>query len=227
MSTITIHAEDCRPSFMKCAGILSHEAADELRSAQADFSRIDEEMWQADSHQLHLDCGDGARTGVGILLVRRSLLECRHAAVREALSDFVAEHESRGRGKSRFARLNPPKRQRDGNFADARFTRCRFAVFTLTGFAATSDTKARLRRDTNLHENATGLGAAAFCEGHEANRTVCSCNSIALDARVTKHVVFSCQFVKPKAFRVPSPCREPKVEMTRCLIAKVAPTAWQ
>ena len=32
--------------FMKCAGILSHEAADELRSAQADFSRTDEEMWK-------------------------------------------------------------------------------------------------------------------------------------------------------------------------------------
>ena len=51
MSTIT---------FMKCAGILSHEAADELRAAQADFSQIDGEMWkdipgsedegQADSH---------------------------------------------------------------------------------------------------------------------------------------------------------------------------------
>lgn len=34
------------PSFMKCAGILSHEAADELRAAQADFSRVDEEMWK-------------------------------------------------------------------------------------------------------------------------------------------------------------------------------------
>ena len=34
------------PSFMKCAGILSHEAADELRSAQVAFSRIDEEMWK-------------------------------------------------------------------------------------------------------------------------------------------------------------------------------------
>ena len=61
MSTITIHAEDCRPSFMKCAGILSREAADELRAAQADFSRVDEEMWkdipgsegegEADSHE--------------------------------------------------------------------------------------------------------------------------------------------------------------------------------
>lgn len=51
MSTITIHVEDCRHSFVKCAGILSHEAADELRSAQADFSQIDEEMWQTDSHQ--------------------------------------------------------------------------------------------------------------------------------------------------------------------------------
>ena len=46
MSTITIHAEDCRPSFMKCAGILSREAADELRAAQTDFSRVDEEMWK-------------------------------------------------------------------------------------------------------------------------------------------------------------------------------------
>ena len=34
------------PSFMKCAGILSHEAADELRAAQADFSHVDEEMWK-------------------------------------------------------------------------------------------------------------------------------------------------------------------------------------
>ena len=34
------------PSFMKCAGILSHEAADELRSAQAEFSRVEEEMWK-------------------------------------------------------------------------------------------------------------------------------------------------------------------------------------
>lgn len=34
------------PSFMKCAGILSREAADELRAAQADFSRVDEEMWK-------------------------------------------------------------------------------------------------------------------------------------------------------------------------------------
>ena len=51
MSTITIHVEDCRHSFVKCAGILSHKAADELRSAQADFSQIDEEMWQTDSHQ--------------------------------------------------------------------------------------------------------------------------------------------------------------------------------
>ena len=49
------------PSFMKCAGILSREAADELRAAQADFSRVDEEMWkdipgsegegEADSHE--------------------------------------------------------------------------------------------------------------------------------------------------------------------------------
>ena len=34
------------PSFMKCAGILSREAADELRAAQADFSQVDEEMWK-------------------------------------------------------------------------------------------------------------------------------------------------------------------------------------
>lgn len=34
------------PSFMKCAGMISHEAADELRAAQADFSRVDEEMWK-------------------------------------------------------------------------------------------------------------------------------------------------------------------------------------
>ena len=34
------------PSFMKCAGILSSAAADELRAAQANFSRIDEEMWK-------------------------------------------------------------------------------------------------------------------------------------------------------------------------------------
>ena len=34
------------PSFLKCAGILSHEAADELRAVQADFSRVDEEMWE-------------------------------------------------------------------------------------------------------------------------------------------------------------------------------------
>ena len=51
MSTITILGLVAKPkrrtpSFMKCAGILSHEAADELRSAQVDFSRIDEEMWK-------------------------------------------------------------------------------------------------------------------------------------------------------------------------------------
>ena len=46
MSTITIHAEDCRPSFLMCAGILSRAAADELRAVQADFSRIDEDMWK-------------------------------------------------------------------------------------------------------------------------------------------------------------------------------------
>ena len=34
------------PSFMKCAGTLSHEAAEELRAAQVEFSRVDEEMWK-------------------------------------------------------------------------------------------------------------------------------------------------------------------------------------
>lgn len=34
------------PSFMKCAGMLSHEAAEELRAAQGEFSRVDEEMWR-------------------------------------------------------------------------------------------------------------------------------------------------------------------------------------
>ena len=34
------------PSFMKCAGILSREAADELRAAQADFSLVEESMWK-------------------------------------------------------------------------------------------------------------------------------------------------------------------------------------
>ena len=34
------------PSFMKCAGMLSHEAAEELRAAQAEFSRVDGEMWK-------------------------------------------------------------------------------------------------------------------------------------------------------------------------------------
>ena len=33
------------PSFMKCAGTLSHEAAEELRATQVEFSRVDEEMW--------------------------------------------------------------------------------------------------------------------------------------------------------------------------------------
>ena len=34
------------PSFMKCAGMLSHEAAEELRAAQVEFSRVDKEMWR-------------------------------------------------------------------------------------------------------------------------------------------------------------------------------------
>ncbi len=34
------------PSFLKCAGTLSHEAAEELRAAQVEFSRVDEEMWK-------------------------------------------------------------------------------------------------------------------------------------------------------------------------------------
>jgi len=34
------------PSFMKCCGVLDSKAADELRSAQRDFSRVDAEMWK-------------------------------------------------------------------------------------------------------------------------------------------------------------------------------------
>jgi len=34
------------PSFMKCCGMLDPKAADALRAAQDDFSRVDAEMWK-------------------------------------------------------------------------------------------------------------------------------------------------------------------------------------
>jgi len=34
------------PSFMKCHGILDHGAAEELRAAQADFSKVEPELWR-------------------------------------------------------------------------------------------------------------------------------------------------------------------------------------
>ena len=35
-----------RPSFMRFCGALSSETADEIRSVQSDFEKIDEEMWK-------------------------------------------------------------------------------------------------------------------------------------------------------------------------------------
>ena len=35
-----------KPSFLSCAGSLDSEAADELRSVQNDFSKVDAEMWK-------------------------------------------------------------------------------------------------------------------------------------------------------------------------------------
>ena len=34
------------PSFMRFCGSLSHEVADEVRSVQSDFEKIDEAMWK-------------------------------------------------------------------------------------------------------------------------------------------------------------------------------------
>ena len=39
-------AERRRPSFMRFCGSLPHEAAEEIRSVQSDFEKIDEEMWK-------------------------------------------------------------------------------------------------------------------------------------------------------------------------------------
>ena len=35
-----------KPSLLSCAGSLDPEAADELRSVQDDFSKVDAEMWK-------------------------------------------------------------------------------------------------------------------------------------------------------------------------------------